>query len=73
MKELKLSLSKKTEAKILTEDLKIPIASCEISIDAISILPKVKNHGLKLDAIFLSAAEYFDGKRVQNNRNAGSF
>jgi len=55
MKELKISLSKKTEAKILTEGLKIPKASCEISIDATFILPKIKNHGLKLDAVFLSA------------------
>lgn len=55
MKELKLSLVQKTKAKILTEGLKIPKASLEISVDATGIRPKIKEHWLKLDAIFLAA------------------
>lgn len=55
MKEVKLSLAQKTKAKILTEGLKIPKASLEMSVDATEIRPKIKEHWLKLDAIFLVA------------------
>jgi len=55
MKELKLSFLEKTKAKILAEGIKIPKASCKISIDATEIISKIKNCGLKLDAVFLSA------------------
>lgn len=54
MAEIKLTLAQKTKAKILTEGLKIPKASCRISIDATSVLAEMKKSGVKLDSIFLA-------------------
>lgn len=55
MQELRPSISRKKTAEILTKALNIPVADVETAVDVEMILPKIKNHGLKLDAIFLAA------------------
>jgi len=68
MKELRVSPLRKAIARNLTEGAALPYASCDTAIDATSILPFVKMHDLKIDAIFLSAiSEIVYSKMPQMN------